>query len=150
MPDSGFKTYTHKTRMNKNKTDIKIRQKHRYNAIPSLRSIFFPRNFTVVHLFFIKYIEHFQANSKIFAVFFTPCIAIHSRLKRFVMSMQLRQCFARAKPVRLKKKLFENKEKSSALKKARISIKIWLKKAKLATLCFDRFITWFTHLRENK
>ena len=105
---------------------------------------------TLVHLLFIKYIEHFQGNSKIFAVFFTPCIAIYSRLKRFVMSMQLRQCFARAMPVRLKKKLFENQKMSSALKKARISIKIWLKKANLATLCFDWFITWFTHLRENK
>jgi len=46
MPDSGFKTHTHKTRINENKTDIKIRQKHRYNAIPSFRSIFFPRNYT--------------------------------------------------------------------------------------------------------
>jgi len=96
--------------MNKNKTDIKIRQKHRYNAIPSLRSIFFPRNYTVVHLSFIKYIEHFQANSKIFAVFFKPCMAIHSHRKRFVMSMQLRQCFARAKPVRLKKNFLKIKK----------------------------------------
>jgi len=65
---------------------------------------------TLVHLLFIKYIEHFQGNSKIFAVFFTPCIAIHSRLKRFVMSMQLRQCFARANPFRLKKNFLKIKK----------------------------------------
>ena len=37
-----------------------------------------------------------------FAIFCTPCMVIDPRRKRFGMSMQLRQCFARAKPIRLK------------------------------------------------
>jgi len=43
-------------------------------------------------------------NSKIFAIFFAPCLAIDSRQKIFIMDMQLRQYFARAKPFRQKKK----------------------------------------------
>jgi len=41
------------------KRDIKTRQKHRYNTSPISTSIFFPRNYTVVHLFFINNIDHF-------------------------------------------------------------------------------------------
>jgi len=59
MPDSGVKTYTHKTCINKHKTDIKTRQKHRYNTIPIFRSIFFPRNYIVLHSFSMKYIKRF-------------------------------------------------------------------------------------------
>jgi len=66
------------------------------------------------------------------------------------MSMQLRQCFARTKTFRLKKKLFENKKKLKCFEKCQNFNKNLAKKAKLATLCFDSFITWFTHLRENK
>jgi len=44
---------------NQTKIDIKTRQKHRYDAIPIFRSIFFPRKNTAVHLFLIKYIELF-------------------------------------------------------------------------------------------
>ena len=43
----------------KNKTDIKTRQKHGHNTIPLFRSIFFPRNYAVVHLFLINNIDHF-------------------------------------------------------------------------------------------
>ena len=58
-PDSGFETCTHKTCTTTHKIDIKTRQKHRYNTNPIVRSIFFPRNYTVVHLFFIKHMNHF-------------------------------------------------------------------------------------------
>ena len=64
------------------------------------RSIFFPCKHSVLHLVLIKCIEHFQGNSKIFAIF-SPCMVTHSRQKRFVM--QHRQCFARPKLFRLKK-----------------------------------------------
>ena len=59
MPNSSFKTYTHKTRITKHKIDINTRQKHRYNTISIFRSIFFPCNYTVViHLFLINNIDH--------------------------------------------------------------------------------------------
>ena len=99
MPDSGLKTRAHNTCVNKHKTDIKTHQNHRYNTISIFRNIFFPCNTTVVHLFFIKYIKRFLGNSKIFAILFTPCMAIDSSQKRFVMNMQLRQYFARTKPL---------------------------------------------------
>jgi len=54
-------------------------------------------------LFLVKYIEKFQGNSKIFAIFFAPCMVLNSRQKIFVMNMQLRQCLARAESFRLKK-----------------------------------------------
>jgi len=41
-------------RRRKHKIDNKTRHKHRYNTIPIFRSIFFPRNYTVVHLCFIN------------------------------------------------------------------------------------------------
>jgi len=55
--------------------------------------------------------------------------------QRFVMSMQLGQCFSRAKPFRMKKsqKFFDLQKKPKVFKKARIS-KSGFKKAKLATL----------------
>jgi len=57
-----------------------------------------------VYLFLINDIDRFYGNSKIIAIFLTPCMVTDSRQKRFVMNMQLKQCFARAKPVRLKKR----------------------------------------------
>jgi len=68
-------------------------------------------------------------------------MVIDPRRKRFVMNMQPRQCFARAKPTRLKisqKKpdfsdFFISKKSQGVQKKARIS-KFGFKKAKLATL----------------
>jgi len=68
-PDSSFEAYTHKTCTTKHKIDIKTRQKHRYNTSPIFRSIFFPHNYTVVHLFFINNIDHFLGISKFFAIF---------------------------------------------------------------------------------
>jgi len=59
LPDSRFEAYTHKTCTTTHKIDIKTRQKHRYNTSSISRSIFFPRNYTVVHLFFINNIDHF-------------------------------------------------------------------------------------------
>jgi len=60
--------------------------------------------------------------------------------KRFEMNMQLRQCFARAKPIRLKISLkkarffcFFIPKKSKVFKKARIS-KSGFEKAKLTTM----------------
>jgi len=53
-----------KQRITKHKIDIKTGQKHQYNTILIFRNIFFPRNYTVVHLFLIKYIEHFWATVK--------------------------------------------------------------------------------------
>ena len=51
---SSFTAYTlDNTCITKHKIDIKTRQKHRYNTIPLLGSIFFPHNYTVVHLFLI-------------------------------------------------------------------------------------------------
>jgi len=91
--------------INKHKTDIKTHQKHRFNTIPIFKSIFFPRNCTAVHLFLIKYIEHFQGNSTIFAIFFAPCMVIDSCQKKFMMIMQLKQCFVRAKPFPTEKQL---------------------------------------------
>ena len=93
----------HKTCITKHNIDITTRQKHRYNTISIFRNIFVPRKNTVVHLVPIKFIEYFQGNSKIFAIFFAPCVVIDSHQRRFAMNMQLRQCFARAKPFRLKK-----------------------------------------------
>ena len=90
----------------KYKIDNKTRQKHRYNTIPIFRSIFFPRCYTVAHLCFIKYTENCQGNSKIFAIFFAPCMVIDSRQKWLVMNMQLRKCFPRAKLFLLKKARF--------------------------------------------
>jgi len=68
-------------------------------------------------------------------------MVIDPRRKRFVMNMQLRQCFARAKPIRLKisqKKadfsdILISKKAKGVQKKARIS-KSGFKKSKLATL----------------
>ena len=63
---------------------------------------------------------------KIFAIFFAPYMVIDSCQKRFILNLQLRQCFARAKPFTLKKNkkpdfywyfLFNHK-KPSASKKA--------------------------------
>jgi len=54
-----FEAYTHKTCTTTHKIDIKTRQKHRYNTSPYFGSIFFPRNYTVVHLFLINNIDHF-------------------------------------------------------------------------------------------
>jgi len=94
-----------------------------------------------VHLFFINNIDHFYGNNKIFAIFCAPCMVIDLRRMRFVMNMQLRQCFARAKPIRLKisqKKtyfsgFFISKKNPMGLKKNRIS-KSGVKKARLATM----------------
>ena len=58
-PDSSFKALIHKICITKHKTDLKTRQKHRYNTIPLFRSIYFPRNYTVVHLFLTNKIDHF-------------------------------------------------------------------------------------------
>jgi len=58
-------------------------------------------------------------------------MVIYSFQKRFVMNMQLRHCFSRAKPFRLKKSQILSRPK--VLKKARI-LKSGFKKAKLATL----------------
>jgi len=64
-------------------------------------------------------------------------MVIDSRQKRFVMNMQFRQCFAGAKPFRLKKsqKIFKKRfsKKAKCVNKARI-LKSGFKKAKLATL----------------
>jgi len=68
-------------------------------------------------------------------------MVIDPRRKRFVMNMQLRQCFASAKPLRLKisqKKsefsgFFISKKAKGVQKTTRIS-KYGSKKAKLATL----------------
>ena len=59
MPVSSLTAYTHNTCITKHKIDIKTRQKHRYNTIPLLGSIFFPHNYTVAHLFLINNIDHF-------------------------------------------------------------------------------------------
>jgi len=93
-PDSSFEAYTHKTCITKHKIDIKTRQKHRYNTIPLLGSIFFPRprNYSVGHLFLINNIEHFYGNSKIFSIFCAPCVVIDSFQNKFVMDVQLIQC----------------------------------------------------------
>jgi len=59
-PDSSFEAYTHKTCTTAHKIDIKTRQKeHRYNISPIFGSIFFPRKYTVMHLFFINNIGQF-------------------------------------------------------------------------------------------
>jgi len=94
------------TCITKRKIDKKTRQKYRYNIIPIFKTIFFPRDYTVAHLCFIKYIENFQGNSKIFAIFFVPCMVIDSRQKWFVINLQLSQCFARIKLFLLKKARF--------------------------------------------
>ena len=101
-PDSSFEAQTHKTCTTTHTIDIKTRQKQRYNTSPVFRSIYFPRNYTVVYLLFINNIDHFWGNSKIFAIICAPCMVIDPRRKRLVMNMQLRLCFARAKPIWLK------------------------------------------------
>jgi len=58
-PNSSFEAYVNKTCTTTHKIDIKTRQKHRYNTSPIFRSIFFPRNYNVVHLSFINKIDHF-------------------------------------------------------------------------------------------
>jgi len=97
-----FKTYTHKTCLNKHKTGIKTRKKHRYNTISIYRNIFFPRNYTVVHLFYQVHLNIFRRTVKSLQY---SCTVIDSGQKRFVVNIQLRECFARTrtKPFRLKK-----------------------------------------------
>jgi len=56
------------------------------------------RDFTDEHLFLIKNIKHFIGNNKILTIFFAPCMFIDPRQKKFVMNVQLRQCFVRVKP----------------------------------------------------
>ena len=87
-PNSNFEAYAHKTCTTTHKIDIKTRQKHRYNTSLIFRSIFFPRNYTVVHLFFINNINPL-GNSKIFVIFCAPCMVIDPRRERFVINMQL-------------------------------------------------------------
>ena len=87
-PSSRFEAYAHKICTTTHKIDIKTQQNHRYNTSPIFRSIFFPRNYTVVHLFFINNIDHL-GNSKMFAIFCAPCMVIDPRRKRFVMNKQL-------------------------------------------------------------
>jgi len=60
-PNTSFKAYSDKTCIIKHKIDIKTRQKHQYNyiTITILRSIFFPSNYTVLHLFLVNNIDHF-------------------------------------------------------------------------------------------
>ena len=60
-PGNTFEAYIHKTCTTTHKIDIKTRQNHRYNTSPIFTSIFFPRNYTVVQLFFINNIDHFRA-----------------------------------------------------------------------------------------
>ena len=103
----------------KHKIYNKTPQKHQYNRIPIFRSIVFLRDYTDAHLCFIKYIESCEWNSKIFAIFFAPCMVIDSPLKKFAMNTQLRQYFSRANIFRLKKgfvQLFCFSKKPSALK----------------------------------
>ena len=57
--DSSFEAYAHETCTTTHKIVIETRQKYRNNASPIFRSIFFPRNYTVVYLFFISNIDHF-------------------------------------------------------------------------------------------
>jgi len=84
-PNSSFEAYAHKTCTTTRKIDIKTRQKHRYNTSPICRSIFFPRNYTVVHLFSVNNIDHL-GNSKLFAIFCALCMIIDPHRKRFVMN----------------------------------------------------------------
>ena len=132
-PDSSFDANTHKTCTTTNKIDIKTRRNHRYYTSPIFRSIFFWRNCNFGHLFFINNADHFQGNSKIFAIFCALCMVIDPRRKRFAMNMQLRQCFARAKLIRLKISFSYFQKSQRCSKKARIS-KYGFKKVKLATL----------------
>jgi len=120
---------------NQTKIDFKTLQKHRYNTIPIFRSIFLLRNYAVVHLFLINNIDHPYGNTKIFAIFCGPCMVIDSRKKRLVMNMQLRQCFARAKPFRMKKArfslaFFDFQKKPKVFKKSQ-NFKIWLQKCQI-------------------
>ena len=73
--------------------DIKIRRKHRYNTISIFRSIFFPRNYTVILLicFLLAKLNIFRTTEKIFAIFFAPCRVIDSGQKKFAVNMQLRR-----------------------------------------------------------
>ena len=59
MPNSSFKVLVHKICITKHKTDFKTHQKYWYNAIPLFKSIYFPLNSTVVHLFLINKIVHY-------------------------------------------------------------------------------------------
>ena len=123
--DSSFEAYTRKTCTTTHKIDIKTRQKHRYNTSLIFRNIFFPHNYTVVHFLFINNIDYVKGNSKIFAIFCAPCMVIDLCRKRFVINMQLRQCFAGANPIRLKISQKKNRfvyfqKKSKVFKKARI------------------------------
>jgi len=53
-PDNSFEAYTHKTCTTTHKINIKTGQKHRHNTSQIFRSIFLPRSYTVVHLFFYQ------------------------------------------------------------------------------------------------
>jgi len=59
ITDSNLEASTHNTCVSKHEMDIKTHQKHRHNKIPIFRSVFFSCNCTVVHMFFIKYIQVF-------------------------------------------------------------------------------------------
>jgi len=95
-PGGSYKEYTHKTCITKHNINVITRQKHRYNTIPILKRIYLLLNLYRKHQWFL-------GQRKTFARFCAPCMFIDSYQKRFVMNLQLRQCFTRAKAFRMKK-----------------------------------------------
>jgi len=84
-------------------------------------------------------IDHFQGNHKIPSISCASCMVIDCLQRRFVMNMQLRQCFSRSKPVRLKKKpekarfclaFFDFQKKSKMIKQGQ-NFKIWFQKSQI-------------------
>jgi len=134
-PESFFKAYiVHKTCKSKHQIDRKTYPKRGYNTIPIFGSVTFPRNYTVVHLFLIINIDDFRGNSKYLQYSVHSALIIESRQKRFVMNLQLRQCFTKAKPFQLKKARFCLAlfyfQKSQSIQK-RQNFKIWLQTSQI-------------------
>jgi len=123
------------TCISKHKTDIRTRQNiHTRNTIPIFKSIFFPSDYTVVHLFLIKYIMHNIGQQQRKCHQYSLLVCTLSQ-KGFVVNTQLR---LNALPLRLKKARFCMaflwlSKKCECVKKSIIS-KSGFKKAKLAAL----------------
>ena len=90
---------------------------------------------------------------KIFAIFFVPYMVIDSHQKRFVLNLQLRQCFARAKPFTLKKNknpdfywYFLFSQKAKCVKKS-LNFKIWLQKCLIGNPTRDQRLNETTTVR---
>ena len=142
-PESFFKAYTvHKTCKSKHQIDMKTYPKYGYNTIPIFGRVTFPRNYTVVHLFLIINVDDVRGNSKYLQYSVHSALVIQSRQKRFVMNLQLRQCFPKPSHSNWKSQILPGSflfPKKPKVFKKRQNFKIWLQTSQIGNpvLFFD-------------